>query len=304
MAACTNIDAQRKPLRTCSRRASVGWLAAASTLCLVSALASPFQTARAAADIPRDSGTSSAAIQIVNTLVANEHLAAKHRDHYTYMSIERSDRTGGHLWTEKVVETDVGKVRMLLAEDGKPLSPERIAQERGRLAAIVADPAGFARKSQSVKDDEAHALQMLTLATRAFLFSDPRDENGFIRIDYRPNPAYQTQTIEERVLHATSGSMLIDPHMMRLHHLEGRLPEDVSIGFGLLATVRAGSNFSTTRDRLGEPDWKTTQVDTDINGHVMFFKSIARSQHSEHSMFVRVPNDLTVAQAVALVEQP
>jgi hypothetical protein len=304
MAASTPINAQRKPLRTYSRRASIGWLAAASTLCLVSALASPFQTASAAADIPRESGTSNASIQMVNTLVANENLAAKHRDHYTYTSVERSERTGGHLWKEKVVETDAGKIRMLLAEDGQPLSPERNAQERGRLAAIVADPAGFARKSQLVKDDEAHALQMLALATRAFLFSDPREENGFIRIDYRPNPAYQTQTMEERVLHATSGSILIDPQMMRLHRLEGRLPEDVNIGFGLLATIHAGSSFSTTRDRLGEPDWKTTMVDTAINGRVIFFKSIAKNEHAEHSNFVRVPNDLSVAQAVALVEQP
>jgi hypothetical protein len=304
MAESMNINAQREPVRIWNRRASVRWLAATFTFCLVSALASPFQTARAAADTPLDSSTSSGAARIVDTLVANECLAAKHRDQYTYMSIERADRTGGHLWTEKVVETEAGKIRMLLAEDGKPLSPERIAQERGRLAAIVADPAAFIRKSQTVKEDEAHALQMLSLATRAFLFSEPRDENGYIHIDYRPNPAYQTQSMEERVLHGASGSMLIEPHMLRLHHLEGRLPADVSIGFGVLATVRAGSNFSTTRDHFDQPDWKTTQVDTDINGHIMFFKSIAKSQHSEHSNFVRVPNDLTVAQAVALAEQP
>jgi hypothetical protein len=110
--------------------------------------------------------------------------------------------------------------------------------------------------------------------------------------------------MEERVLHAMSGTLLIDPQMMRLHRLQGRLPEDVNIGFGLLATIHAGSSFSTTRDRLGEPDWKTTMVDTAINGRVIFFKSIAKNEHAEHSDFVRVPNDLSVAQAVALVEQP
>jgi hypothetical protein len=302
--AVSTINGNSNQSRSSGTSTKIGWLAAASTLCLVSAFASPFQTANAAADIPRDSGTSSAAVQIVDTLVANEDLAARHRDHYTYTSIERSERTGGHLWKEKVVETDVGKIRMLLAQDGQPLSPERVAQERGRLAAIVADPAAFARKSQTVKDDEAHALQMLALVGRAFLFSEPREDEGFIRIDYSPNPAYQTQSIEERVLHGMSGSMFIDPQRMRLHRLEGRLPEDVTIGFGLLATIHAGSSFSTTRDRLGEPDWKTTQVDTAINGRVAFFKSIAKNEHAEHSNFVRIPNDLTVVQAVALAEQP
>ena len=90
---------------------------------------------------------------------------------------------------------------------------------------------------------------------------------------------------------------------MRLHHLEGRLPEDISIGFGLLATIHAGSNFATTRNPLGELDWKTTLVDTDINGKAIFFKAISRKQHTEHSDYVRVSNDLTVAQAVELVER-
>jgi hypothetical protein len=303
MASSTSIDARHTPARPGVRRKAALGIAAASSFCLFAALASPFQTASAAADIPRDNGSSGSSIKIVSTLLNNEDVAARHRDHYTYISNERSDRTGGHLWMEKVVETDVGKIRMLLAEDGKPLSPERIGQERGRLAAIVADPAAFAKKSQTVKDDEAHALQMLSLATRAFLFSDPHEENGFIHIDYRPNPDFQAQTMEERVLHAMSGTMLIDPQMMRLHHIEGRLPADISIGFGL-ATIHAGSNFSTTRDRLGEPDWKTTKVDTAINGRVIFFKSIAKNEHAEHTDFVRIPNDLTIAQAVALVEQP
>jgi hypothetical protein len=256
--------------------------------------------AGAAYDAPLQPGS---AKEMVATVVSNEEMAGFKRDHYAYLSNERSDRTGGHLWTEKVVETSAGKVRFLLAEDGKPLSPDRVAQERGRLAAIVADPDAFARKAQVVKDDEAHARQLLQLAPRAFLFSPPREEGGFLRIDYRPNPDYATQSIEERVLHGMSGSMLIDPQAMRLHHIEGRLPEDVSIGFGLLATIHAGSNFSTTRDRLGQPDWKTTAVDTAINGRAIFFKSIARNEHAEHSNFVRVSNDLTVAQAVAIAEQ-
>jgi hypothetical protein len=243
-------------------------------------------------------------IQLVASMMDNENRAALHRDHYSYISKERSDRTGGHLWTEKVVETSLGKVRMLLAEDGQPLSPERVAQERGRLATIVADPDAFAKKSQTVKDDEAHARQMLSLATRAFLFDDPQPDGNFVRLAYRPNPDFQPSSMEERVLHGMIGSMVIDPQAQRLHFLDGRLPQDISIGFGFLATIRAGSSFSTTRDRLGQPDWKTTQLDTAINGRAIFFKSIAKNEHAEHTAFVRVPADLTIVQAVALVEEP
>lgn len=275
------------------------WATAGSVVCLM--LAWPATGVSAAGDVAPQPGS---AKQVITTMLANEDTAARHKDHYEYLSQERSERTGGHLWTEKVVETNVGKVRMLITEDGQPLSPERVGEERGRLAGIVADPAAFARKSQATKDDEVHARQMLTLVPKAFLFGDVREESGYLRIDYRPNPDYETQSMEERVLHGMSGTLLIDPALMRLHRIDGKLPEDVSIGFGLLATIHAGSSFSTTRDRLGEPDFKTTVVDTNINGKAIFFKSIARNEHAVHSNFVRVSNDLSVAQAVAMVELP
>jgi hypothetical protein len=192
---------------------------------------------------------------------------------------------------------------MLVEEDGRPICAERVAAERGRLAGIVADPAGFQRREQTMKNDEIHAAQMLALLPRAFLFGEVREEGGYLRIEFRPNPDYQTQSMEERVLHGMSGTMLIEPQTMRLHRIDGRLPQDVSIGFGLLATVRAGSSFATTRNPLGEPDWKTTLLDTDIDGKAIFFKAIAKKEHAEHSNFVRVSNDLSVAQAVEMVER-
>lgn len=255
----------------------------------------------AASDVPRQPQS---AQQIVGTLLANEQAAIQHKEHYAYLSEERSDRTAGHLWTEKVVETDWGKVRMLRAIDGRPLTPEQEAQERGRLAAIVADPSAWEKRERNRLDDEAHARQLLAYVQKAFLFSTPVEQGPDIRLDFHPNPAYAPQSMEERVLHGASGYMLIDAADMRLHYIEARLPDDVNIGFGLLATVRAGSSFSTTREPTSDPEWKTTQLNTAISGRVIFFKSIARNEHAEHSHFVRVPDHLTVAQAVALAEEP
>ena len=83
------------------------------------ALLTPLGGMRADTAAPAQPGSS---MQEVIAMAANEVLAAQHKDHYIYLSKERSERTGGHLWTEKVVETDAGKVRFLLAEDGAPLA--------------------------------------------------------------------------------------------------------------------------------------------------------------------------------------
>lgn len=239
--------------------------------------------------------------QLVDTMVANENTAEQHRGKYIYVSEERSERTGGHLWREQVAETSVGKVRLLVAEDGKPLSSDRAAAERARLENDAAHPDAFEKREMALKNDEKHAKQMLQLLPKAFAFDTPREEGGFWRIDFKPNDAYTPQSLEERVLHGMTGSLLIDEKASRLHRVEGRLPMDVNIGFGLIATIRAGSNFSNTRDWVQGDEWKTAVLDTDINGRAIFFKAIGKKEHAVHTDFKQLPDNISVAQAVALL---
>jgi hypothetical protein len=220
-----------------------------------------------------------------------------------YMSEERSERTGEHLWHERVVETSVGKVRLLLAEDGKPLSPERAAAERARLAEVAAHPDAFQRREQSVKNDENHAVQMLSLLRTAYLFNEPRVEGGDIRIGFRPDPTYQPRTMEEKVLHAMSGAVLVDERTKQLHRIEGQIPSDVSMGHGLLGTIHAGSSFSTEHDLEPGGDWKDTMMTMAIEGKALLFKEIGRNEHVVHSEYQRVSDNISVPEAVALVQQ-
>jgi hypothetical protein len=247
--------------------------------------------------------SSNDARRIVDTMLAHEGDPAEHRNKYIYISEERSDRTSGHLWRERVVETAVGKVRLLLAEDGKPLSVERMAAERARLADIVAHPDAFQRREQSMKNDEEHAEQMLALLHKAFLFGEPSADGGDVRIGYRPDPSYQPKTLEERVLHGMSGAILVNERAMQLHRIEGKMPVDVSLGYGLLGTVHAGSSFSTEHELQPGNEWKSSVVTTTIDGKALFFKEIGRSEHTVHSEFKELPEGISVAQAVEMLER-
>lgn len=109
--------------------------------------------------------------------------------------------------------------------------------------------------------------------------------------------------MEERVIHGMTGSLLVDPHGMRLRGIAGRLPEDVSIGFGLIATIKAGSHFDTTRQLVYGNEWKTQMLDTDVNGRAIFFKAIGKKEHAEHSDFKVLPHDMSVPDAVAMLEK-
>jgi hypothetical protein len=247
--------------------------------------------------------SSNDARRIVDTMLAHEGDPAEHRNKYMFLSEERSERTGGHLWTERVVETAMGKVRLLVAEDGKPLSPERVAAEKARLADIAAHPDVFQRREQALKNDEQHAEQMLALLHKAFLFDEPHAEGGDVKIEYRPDPAYQPRTMEEKVLHAMSGAVLVDERTMQLHRIEGKIPADVSLGYGILGTVHAGSSFSTTHEMEPGGEWKDALVNTAIEGKAMLFKEIGKNEHVVHSEFKRLSDSISVGEAVQLLAQ-
>jgi hypothetical protein len=239
---------------------------------------------------------------VVTQMVAREDAAASHREHFFYVATERSDRTGGHLWQERVAETTAGKVRFLIAEDGQPLSADRVAKERGRLAGIVADPTGFAAAEAAKKNDEDKAKAMLDLLPKAFLLDNERRDEGMILVDFKPDPGYRTQSMEEKVLHGMAGTVTIDAEAMRLHHIVAEMPQDVSVGFGLVS-VRAGSHFETVRDMVSPGQWKTVLVDTRIDGKALLFKSLGRNEHVERTGIKLLPFGMTVAEAVALVEE-
>jgi hypothetical protein len=247
--------------------------------------------------------SSDAARRIVDTMLQHESDPVEHRLKYMYLSEERSDRTGGHLWRERVVETAIGKVRLLLAEDGKPLSPERMAAEKAKLADIAARPEAFQRREQSMKNDEEHAEQMLALLHKAFLFDEPHTDGSDLKIGYRPDPAYQPKTMEEKVLHAMSGEVLVDEKTMQLHRIEGKVPTDVSLGYGILGTIHAGSTFSTEHEMEPGGEWKDALVNTAIEGKAMLFKEIGRNEHVVHSEFKRLPDNISVADAVQLLQR-
>ena len=239
---------------------------------------------------------------LIQQMVTHENDAAQHKQHFAYTATERSERTGNHVWKERIAETNAGKLRFLLEEDGRPLPPERISQERGRLAAIVADPSAFTSAEHAKKNDEDKAKAMLDLLPKAFLLDNPRQEGDLTLIDFRPNPAYQTQSMEEKVLHGMSGTVAVDNRAQRLHAIHASLPKDISVGFGL-ATIHAGSSFATTRDQVAQDQWKTVQVDTAINGKAILFKALGKNEHVERTDFQLLPYDLTVKDAVALIEQ-
>jgi hypothetical protein len=238
--------------------------------------------------------------QLIAAMIANENEAASHNDHYEYLSNERSVRTGGHLWTERVVETTPGRVRLLLAIDGQPLSPDRMAKERARVADIEAHPDTFIRHEQNTRAEEKRARDLLHVLPKDFIFENVRLENGVWSLSFRPDPGYKPSGIEERVMHNMAGTITIDQHDLRLIHMDFHLTQDVTFGFGLLADVHTGTNFVSDRQKI-DGRWHTLHVATEVRAKAVMFKTVDLNLDLTRSEFQPLDHELTVPEAAALL---
>ena len=237
---------------------------------------------------------------LVSAMASNEVAAHQHPDHFVFISEERSTRTGGHLWKEKVVETDDGLLRRLLAVDGVPLSGEPAAAEDRRIAGLVAHPDDFRKENQNRKDDEKHATDLLEMLPRAFLLKADGESNGCTRIAFRPNPAYQPASYEERVVHAMEGTVTLRQPVNRLCTLDAHIAQPVEFGFGLLGRVNQGGEFTLLRTPTDNAHWKTVHATVHVNGRVLMLKSLARDQEMTRSDFHLIGPHVTIAEAAQL----
>jgi hypothetical protein len=239
--------------------------------------------------------------QLVGEMAQNERAALNTGLWFSYLNEERSTRTGGHLWTEKVIETKDGLFRRLIAEDGKPLPPAEAKAEEQRLDYLVAHPEVFRRLNQNRRDDLGRAGDLLRmLTTHAFLFESRGSQDGCERIAIRPDPHFQPENFQERVVHAMAGTVLINSKEKRLCGIDAQVEHEVDFAYGLLGKVNQGGKFSMTRQEVVPGNWKTTHLSVQVDGRLLLMKSISRQEETVRREFKTIPAGLSLAEADAL----
>ncbi len=237
---------------------------------------------------------------VIVAMIDNENAASERHERWEYISNERSGRTNGHLWTERVVETAPGRLRLLLGVDGSPLTPRQMEQERARLEAIREHPETFIKHEQSTRAEEKRAREMMEVLPHDFLFENVVLDHGIWHMSFRPNPGYTPSGIEEHVLHNMAGTLAIDAHDLRLIHMDFHLVQEVPIGFGLLGDVHKGTNFISDRQQI-DGRWHTMHVATQVHAKALLFKNVDLNVDLYRSEFQPLDHELSVPEAAALL---
>jgi hypothetical protein len=250
--------------------------------------------------------------QLVRVTVANEVTAGNgNASGMKHMFRDRKNTPQGSQ-TRIYVETRDGMAGMTVAYNDKPLTPQQVQDEKGRLAGLVSNPDQLKRKQREQKEDADRTLRIVKALPDAFLYEYDgtvpgiramgREGVNLIRLKFRPNPSYRPPSHVEQVLLGMNGFILIDPVLQRIAEIDGTLLQPVSFGWGILGHLDRGGHFLVNQADVGDNCWELSRMSLTFTGKILFFKSIAIKSDEVFSKFQRVPDDTTFAKGVKLLE--
>ena len=248
--------------------------------------------------------------EMVRAAVARE-VAAANDNSVKHMFREYKKSAQGSQ-TRIYVETREAMAGMTIAYNDKPLTPEQLQGEEGRLASLVRNPQQLERKRRQEKEEADHTLCIVKALPDAFLFEYDVSESGtarlgregarLLRLKFRPNPTYHPPSHVEEVLVGMRGVVLIDPEAQRIARIDGTLFKEVTFGWGILGHLDRGGHFLVDQQGLGDGSWDISRMSLSFSGKILLFKNIAIRSDEVFSNFQRVPADTSFAQGVQMLK--
>jgi hypothetical protein len=245
-----------------------------------------------------------AAIALVARTLQNEALARKQPEHSSYLSRERSSRTGDRLWMEKVVQTENAEIHRLISIDGVPLTAEQAREEDVRITKLVAHLEATRKGEHQPSGGQGSGDEMIHSMTRAFVFTYDGQANGCTRLRYRPNPQFKPAGYRQRILHALEGTILVKEPEDRVCGLDGRISYPVEVGFGLMGKLEENGRIHIVRVQTPAGTWQVSVIGLHLVGRVLMLKDISQQLDEVRSDFHDLPPHLSVAQAAEIARQP
>jgi hypothetical protein len=243
-------------------------------------------------------GPALSAHDLVKDVVYNE---LQERRQVSLWQYRVDKRVGSMTVVEQEIETRSGPVYRVLERQGKPLDPAGRKKETDRLNNLLRNTSEQARMKQDHLAEEARVERLIATMPDAFLYAYDGEQDGNLRLSFRPNPDYSPPTYEARVFHALAGVILIQPRLKRLVSIDGHIESEIDFGYGLLGKIEKGGTFLIGRAPAGDARWKTTTINVHISGRIIFFKDISKDQDAKRSEFKPVADDMSVQEAVTLL---
>ncbi len=248
---------------------------------------------------------------LVRQAVQNEIKAAN--DDSAHFLFRGTKTTHKGSTTKLYVETKEATAGLVVAYNGKPLTPEQRRAEAARVERFVNHPEELRKKREQERDSAERTLRIVRAMPDVFLFEYAGNEPGsegvgragdpLVKLRFRPNPRYQPPSRVEEVLTGMQGYILLDPVRYRIASIDGTLFKDVSFGWGILGRLDRGGRFVVHQQVVGGNFWEISSMNLSFTGKILLVKNLSIISTEIFSGFKQVPSDLTFAQALELLKK-
>jgi hypothetical protein len=239
--------------------------------------------------------------ELLETVVDRE-LAADKNDESRWMYTSEMHKGRSDV-VQEVVQTKQGTLYKHLSVDGRTLTEQEDQQQEERIRKVVANPADPQKLQREQTQDGNKAQQMLALLPKATIATYGEHRGKLVALNFKPNPDFHPRSHEAQVFGAMTGTIWVDPQENRLAEIDGHLLREVKFGGGILGHLDKGGTFKVVQSEVQPEHWEIVQLDVNMHGKALFFKSIAVQQHETRSNYKRMPDNLTLAQGAKLLDE-
>lgn len=232
-------------------------------------------------------------------MVHNELTANQHQNYWMYRD---SDTQSAKTKVSRVVETPDCWFRWVLSIDGEPPAPAQVRKQQAQMTALVNSESAREKNRTDILQDGKKAENLVKMLPDIFVYTEDGEQDGNIRLQFRPNPRFHPPTDAAKVFHHMQGTLLINAQEKRLAGISGTLMQNVDFGWGILGRLYKGGTFKVRQTQLAPEDWEVTTLDVHIHGRALFFHTISEDQTEVKTGFEPVPQGVSLAQAAALAE--
>jgi len=237
--------------------------------------AKPAETAAAALPASTETKPLPDIPALMHEVESRQRAAEQAEKDYIYRSVQTAQEVDGHRAVKKtetneydVFWIDGVPVRKLVKKDGKELTADEAKKESERLDKEAAK-AREKREKEDAKgketdprgNDEVTVSRLLELGS----FTNPRrvamNGRDTIAVDYTGDPKAKTNNRAESVIRDMTGTVWVDEQDKAIARIEGRFVNAFKIGGGLVANIRAGTNFTVQMSKVNGEVWLPARVE-------------------------------------------
>lgn len=222
---------------------------------------------------------------LVSRAIENQHrnddaLAEYERRERRQTRKGESDAVPSEDKTFRVVPTGTGTLRLIVEENGQPVSAEMYRRqlrdlEQALVWALEPTESKQKRRVEKFGKRSRERDDMVDAIGDAFLFTWQARENSsghaLVRLLFEPNPAFKPHARNTETFRHVRAVVWIDEAAAQLVRIEAEIVSDISIGGGVLGKIYRGGRFVLEQAQVAEGVWFPMRYEYNFAGRKFVF---------------------------------